>query len=160
MAEKKRRNEQIPVRDRKDLMDQFFKKFTLEKKQGNGFFLTPIELKDYIYFEPKRIYYLTNVGAPTGQHIHFEEKELFVMIKGKCTAIIDKGNGREEMDFGTNDALYVPNYVWHGFKDFDDDSIMMAITSTNYNPDRTDYLEDYDKYIEIRDEKLSEIYGI
>lgn len=141
-------------------METIFKKFSLPKKQGSGFFLTPIELKEYVSFEPRRIYYLTDINEPTGQHCHYEEKEFFVLIKGKCTAVIDKGEGRGEIEFNENEALYVPNYIWHGFKDFSEGSILMAVSSTNYNPERVDYIEDYDKYLEIRDQKLKETYGI
>lgn len=141
-------------------MNAYFQKYTLPKREGKGFFLTPIELKEYIDFEPKRIYYLTDITEATGQHCHYIEKELFVMLKGNSIAVIDKGQGKEEIEFSEGEAIYAPNYIWHGFKDFSDSAILMAITSTNYNPDREDYLEDYDKYLELRDEKIKEIYGV
>lgn len=117
--------------------------------------MTPLELKEYIDFEVKRVYFFEIFQGESGQHCHKEEKELFVMIKGSCTAIIDQGNGREEILLeGPKNAIYVANYVWHGFKDFSEGAIMLAITSTNYRPDRSDYIEDYDEYLKIRDEHL------
>lgn len=117
-----------------------------------------MELHNYIDFEVKRVYFIVNPKTGTsGEHCHFIEKEFFVLMQGKAVAIIDQGNGKEEIAMeGPKHALYVANYVWHGFKDFSDDAILLALSSTNYNPDRSDYLEDYNKYVQLRDEKLKE----
>ena len=138
-------------------MELKFKQFQLEKKRGEkmgkGFNLTPIELKDFIDFEVKRIYYVTELEGATGQHCHKEEKELFICIKGSLTATVDKGNGKEEMAMKEGTAFYIGNYVWHEFKDAKDDAIMLALSSTNYKPDRSDYIEDYEEYKKIISEK-------
>lgn len=134
-----------------------FTQYTLKNVQTERFLMSPVELKEYIAFEVKRIYFITNPKRESGEHIHYVEEEFFVMIQGKCTAIIDRGQGKEEFPMeGPTSAIYVPNYVWHGFKDFSDDGILLALSSTNYKPDRSDYLEDYDEYLKIRDEKLNE----
>lgn len=136
-------------------MHKQFEQYTLTSLEGKSFLMTPVELKEYIDFEVKRIYYLTQPTGETGQHCHYIEKEFFVLLQGSCTAVIDQGNGKEEFPMTSpTSALYVPNYVWHGFKDFSSDAILLALSSTNYNPDRSDYLEDYDAYLKIRDEKL------
>ena len=138
------------------MMNKQFKKFTLNNFATHRFTLTPLELKDYIDFDIKRIYWIIDPKDQTGEHCHYKEEELFVMLQGSCTAIIDRGNGKEEVSLdGPQNAIYVPNYVWHGFKDFSEGAVLLALTSTNYNPDRSDYLEDYEKYLEIRDEHLS-----
>lgn len=135
--------------------EQFFIK-TIETPKS-PFVMSPLELADYIDFEVKRIYYITKPHGNTGQHCHYIEKEFFILIQGTCTAIIDSGNGKEDIPMtGPTTGLYVPNYVWHGFKDFSDDAVLLALSSTNYNPDRSDYLESYDEYLKIRDEKLTE----
>lgn len=132
-----------------------FQKFALKTFESEKNHLTPIELKDYIDFEPKRIYVVTNVPESTGAHIHFEEKEFFVLIQGTCVATIDQGNGIEEIPMNRGDAIYAANYVWHGFKNASADFILLAVSSTNYRPDRSDYLEDYEKYLTVRDEGLA-----
>jgi hypothetical protein len=137
-------------------MNKPFTVYTLKNIPTESFVMTPLELKDYIDFEVKRTYFITSATKPTSQHCHFIEKELFVMIQGTCTAVIDKGQGKEEIPMkGPAIALYVPNYVWHGFIDFSPDAVLLALSSTNYSPDRSDYEEDYDEYLKIRDEKLS-----
>jgi hypothetical protein len=125
-----------------------FKQHSIPEKSAPNFNLYPIELHEYIDFEVKRIYYITKTtGGPSGSHCHLKEKELFVMLAGSCTAVIDKGNGLEEIPFNSpTDAIYVGNYIWHHFKDFSKDAVLLAISSTNYNPNREDYIEDYEKY--------------
>ena len=139
-------------------METKFKQFEINKiVVPDKFTMSPVELKDYIDFDVKRVYYITDVLAPTGAHCHKVEEELFILLKGSCTAVIDKGNGLEEIAMqGPTSAMYVGAYIWHHFKDFSDDAILLAISSTNYNPDRSDYIEDYDEYMKIRDEKLAE----
>jgi len=144
-------------------MNKKFELFTLTTKDGqnNHFLLTPIELKEYIDFEVKRMYYLTHPTGDSGQHCHYIEKEFFVMVQGRCIAVIDRGGGKEEFSLiAPTTAIYVPNYVWHGFKNFSKDAILLALTSTNYNKERSDYLEDYEKYLTFRKKLKENIYGL
>lgn len=110
------------------------------------------DISEYVPFEIKKVYYYQPHSAEhfTGQHCHKVEEEVFVMVGGSCTAVIDRGQGKEEIPFGLNDFMYVGNYVWHGFKDFSDKAVLLALSSTGYNPDRSDYVEDYDAYQEER----------
>lgn len=135
-----------------------FQKFNLKTFTNRGFNLTPVEFKDTVPFEVKRMYYLDALQAQdkTGEHCHLLEEEVFIIAKGTVTAIIDKGQGKEDVHLvGPSDAIYVPNYVWHGFKEASSDCVIIALSSTNYSPDRTDYQENYDEYLKVRDEGLA-----
>lgn len=124
-----------------------FQQFTLNKIDTPRFIMSPIELKDYIDFEVKRVYFITEPKDITGAHCHKTEEEFFILQKGTCTAVIDQGNGLEEIKMqGPISAIYVPNFVWHHFKDISPDAILLALSSTNYNPDRSDYIENYDTF--------------
>lgn len=123
-----------------------FKKTKIKTIQNEKASYGFVELKDFIDFEVKRVYYIYDCKVATGQHCHKEEKELFVMQKGSCTAMIDFGNGKEDILLEIGDAIYVGNYVWHGFKDFSSDATVLAVSSTNYKEDRSDYIEDYEEY--------------
>lgn len=125
-----------------------FKKFPLKTFDSRGYRLTPIEFKDAIPFEPKRVYFISDFSpeAQTGEHIHKIEEEVFVQVKGTSTAIIDRGSGKEEMTMQEGDAIYVPNFVWHGFKNSSSDCVILALSSTNYNASREDYVEDYEEF--------------
>lgn len=130
-------------------MELKFKQVEIKKIQAPNFVMSPVELKDYIDFDVKRVYFITQPTGNTGAHCHKIEKEFFILQNGTCTAVIDQGNGIEEIKMqGPTSAMYVGEYVWHHFKDFSADAILIALSSTNYNPDRSDYVEDYEKYKE------------
>lgn len=133
-----------------------FELYNLKINETDKHVLTVAELKDYIDFEVKRIYTISSFRVKdTGQHCHYEEKEFFTVVQGSATAAIDKGQGLEEFTLKPGLAIYVPNYVWHGFKNISQDAIILALSSTNYRPDRSDYLDSYDEYLKIRNEKLA-----
>jgi len=128
-------------------MELQFKQFEINKIQAPNFVMSPVELKDYINFEVKRVYFITKPTGDTSQHCHLKEEELFIVQNGSCNAIIDRGSGIEEIRLeGPTAAMYIGNYVWHGFKDLSEDLVLLAISSTNYNPNREDYIEDYNQY--------------
>ena len=137
--------------------DRRYKVFTLKNIQTPNFLMTPMELKDYISFDVKRVYFISKPQGPklTGAHCHIaEEDELFVMMAGSCTAVVDDGHGLEEIKLEAPlHALHVPQMVWHHFKDISDDAVLVAITSTNYNPNRADYCEDYESFKKLLVEK-------
>lgn len=136
-------------------MDNKCRIFEIKTFSNKGYFLTPIELKDVAPFEAKRIYYVDlPEGVATGEHCHKIEEELFIQVKGTSTVIIDRGNGKEKVKLVPGTAIYVPAYVWHGFTEPKDGCLVLAVSSTNYNPDRTDYVENYEEYLKIRDKKL------
>lgn len=131
-------------------MELKFSEVKLKAIQTPAFIMNPVELKDYIDFEVKRIYYIVKPTDKTGAHCHKIEKEFFILIQGKATAVIDRGSGLEEFAMeGPSSALYVGEYVWHHFKDFSEDAILLALSSTNYNPNRSDYIEDYEEYKKV-----------
>lgn len=127
--------------------------FTLKNIQAPNFLMTPMELKEYIDFPVKRVYFISRPTGEklTGNHAHREdEDEIFIMIQGSCTITVDDGHGLEDVKLvGPSTAINVPHMVWHGFKNLSDDAIIFAVTSTNYNPQRTDYIEDYQKFQEL-----------
>jgi len=133
-------------------MKQEFKRLEIPKIQAPHFVMSPMELQDYIDFAVKRVYMISQAAGPTGSHCHHLEEEVFWMLQGSCTAVIDDGSGLKDVRLeAPQDAIYVGNYVWHHFKDFSDDAALLAISSTQYNPTRSDYIEDYDDYLKFID---------
>jgi dTDP-4-dehydrorhamnose 3,5-epimerase len=129
-------------------MTMSYKLYSLKNIQAPHFVMTPLELKDYLDFEVKRVYFITQPTGDTGEHAHREfEDELFVQVQGSCTITVDDGSGKKEFLLeGRQHAMYVPHLVWHGFKNLSPDCILMALTSTNYDSTRADYIEDYEEY--------------
>lgn len=132
-----------------------FKLLTLNTKITDKLTISIAELKDYIPFAVKRIYFLRDIKQATGAHCHMIEEEFFIMVQGVVTAVIDQGSGLEDVALHQGQGIYVGNYIWHGFKDPSRDAIILALSSTNYTADRSDYLENYDEYLKIRKEKLA-----
>lgn len=130
-----------------------YRTFTLKNIPTKSFTLTALELSDYIDFDVKRVYFITSPQGEyrTGQHCHpQEEDELFVQVQGSCTIFVDDGSGLRDIRLeGPKSAIYVPRLVWHGFKDLSDDCILLALTNTNYDPERKDYCENYQEFQEL-----------
>ena len=128
-----------------------FEKLTVPKIQAPNFVMSPLELKDFIDFAIKRVYFISDPTGPTGAHCHKVEKELFVMISGRCTAEIDDGTGLRSVRLTAPvDAIYVDAFVWHHFKDFSEGAVLLALSSTNYDPSRSDYIEDYEEFKRLK----------
>lgn len=128
-----------------------FQIFQLKKIDTPRFVMSAVELKEYIDFEVKRVYFITYIKEATGAHCHKIEQEFFILQQGSCVAVIDQGNGLEEIPMiGPTSAMYVPPLVWHQFKDFSPDAVLLALSSTNYNPDRSDYVEDYEEFRKLK----------
>lgn len=137
-------------------MEKRFRCIEVKKIPTSRFVMSPIELCDVIDFDVKRMYFISGATAPTGAHCHLVEEELFVLVSGTCTAVIDRGQGLEELPMtAPTSAMYFPAYVWHHFKDFSKDAVLVALSSTNYSSDRHDYIEDYEEYLRIRHEKIT-----
>lgn len=119
-------------------------------KFSNDFYdLIPLELKEYIDFDVKRVYFISSkIGdAKTGAHAHYNEKEIFVVLSGNCIIQIDEGEGLVSIPLSSYEGVYVSNKVWHHFENMSADCLICAISSTNYTPDRSDYIEDYEDFI-------------
>ena len=131
-------------------MDRRYKLFDLKNISADNFLMTPLELKDYIDFDVKRVYFISSPQNEkiTGSHCHLkEEDELFIMVQGSCTMVVDDGHGKEDVSLtGPKQAIFIPTKVWHHFKDMSDDAIVCALSSTNYDSERSDYCDDYQEF--------------
>ncbi len=133
-----------------------FQLFELKKILDPRFIMSPIELKEYINFEVKRVYFVTKTVQASGAHCHTDEKEFFILVQGTCEASIDQGNGLETFHLqAPTSAVYVAEYIWHQFKNFSPDAILLALSSTNYDTARPGYIENYQQYLGIRDQALA-----
>jgi len=122
---------------------EFFKLPIFKDDDGD---LIPIEVKDYVDWEPKRVYYLLGAKGSRGGHSHFNENEFFVCMQGELTAKLHDGKKWITKKLsGPCDAVRINNGIWHEFCDFSDDAILMAISSTNYT--ESDYERDFDQFL-------------
>ena len=122
-----------------------------------NFVMNAAELKDYLpkgkKFVIKRVYWVHDWQNEfkSGHHCHInEEEELFIAMRGEAEIVLDdNGRGKREFPFKANDTVFIPKYVWHGFKDATPDFLFLALTTTNYDPQRRGYCEDYEEFKKI-----------
>lgn len=116
--------------------------------ESPNFTMNAAELYQYLPsqtdFIIKRIYWLTGIKGEkkSGQHAHTDEDELFVVMQGKASIVLDDGSGLKTIELSKNDTVWVPKLVWHSFSKLSDDCIVLALTSTNYDPERKGYVTD------------------
>lgn len=116
---------------------------THEDERGN---LSVIELKDFIDWPVKRIYYVTDTKKDRGGHAVKGEKKIYVCMQGTMKARIHDGTEWHEFDLqGPGDALLMTGMCWREFTDFSEGSVLMAISSMNYEPDK--YIYDLEEFL-------------
>lgn len=124
--------------------------FNFIKGQGD-YHLLPVEFfKEQIPFEVKRTYFVVadETETQTGQHAHYEEEEVFLIVKGSAVLISIDENGEDvEIELKAGEAVYIPKMMWHGFRQIASESVIAAFSSTHHEADRSDYLEDREEYV-------------
>ncbi len=92
----------------------------------------------------EEIYVLyTNKGSVRGNHYHKQNVEFFTVLKGTAViALKDVGGGEAEtlkVSAGDNIVVKVPENVAHGFRnDEDEDLVILAAATKLYDPEDTD----------------------
>ncbi len=129
---------------------------THEDERGK---LSVIELKDYVDWPVKRVYYVTDTKKDRGGHAVRGEKKMYVCMQGTMLARIHDGKEWHEFQLeGPSDALIMNEMCWREFTGFSEGAVLMAISSMNYEPDTyifdmEEFLEEVKNTAKIRDEK-------
>ena len=109
--------------------------------------LTAIELKDYIDWTAKRIYYVTDVQGMRGGHAVRGEKKIYVCMQGSCKGRFHDGQNWIEFDLkGPSDAVHMDILCYREFTNFTPGTVLMAVSSVNYN--KTDYIYDFEQFLQ------------
>lgn len=128
--------EKCPIIEFKDLGDERGK-------------LVVIEGNESIPFDIKRVFYIYG-SDPTvvrGQHANRESEFVLINVAGQSKVRIT--DSKEEFIAELNRPMmgvYIPKMVWKDMYDFSSDSVLLVLASTHY--DGSEYIRDYDKYIE------------
>ncbi|WP_201584115.1 WxcM-like domain-containing protein [Psychrobacter jeotgali] len=111
--------------------------------------LVALEGEKTVPFAIKRVYYIfgTQPGVARGFHAHRDLKQVAVCVTGSCRMILDDGSRREEfiLDSPTKGVL-IKDLVWREMHDFSEDCVLLVLASEHY--DESDYIRDYDEFIE------------
>lgn len=121
-----------------------FKKF-LDKYGA----LTPIEAKNDIPFEIKRVYYITKVeeNVTRGFHSHKKLHQVLLCLNGSVKIRVK--NSQEEEIVELNDSsvgLYIGPMIWREMFDFSEGAVLLVLASEYY--DESDYIRNYDFYLD------------
>lgn len=108
--------------------------------------LAAVEIKDYVDWPVKRVYYVTNVTKPRGGHAVKNEKKIYICQKGSVKAKFHDGKTWHEFEMnGPDDAILMNGVCFREFYDFSADAVLLAISSVNYEKD--DYIYDLKEFI-------------
>lgn len=101
-----------------------------------------------IPFVPLRIFYIygTKEGIIRGKHANKDSALVLINVAGSSKIKVKDGKGNETVYCleRPHTGLYIPPMVWKEMYDFSDDSVLLCLTDTHYNPD--EYIKDYEEY--------------
>jgi hypothetical protein len=115
--------------------------------------ITAINSMAEIPFDISRVYYLYDVpgGSSRGGHAHKELQQLIVAASGSFDIILDDGKVKRSIHLNRpNIGLYMPSGLWRELDNFSSGAICLVLASHGYN--ESDYIRDYDNFIEYKNE--------
>jgi hypothetical protein len=111
--------------------------------------ITVIEREDIIPFKTKRVFYIYDIpgGEDRGAHAHRECHQLLIAASGSFSVKLDDGINSKIINLNRPYyGLHIPPGIWAQELDFSSGSICLVLTSHKYS--ESDYIRDYNKYIE------------
>ena len=111
--------------------------------------LVALEANKQIPFDVQRVFYIygTQEGVPRGNHSHYKTKQFLVAVNGSCKVTLDDGKTKETFDLNRpNLGLFQDALIWGSMHDFSSDCVLLVMADAYY--DASDYITDYDKYLE------------
>ena len=100
-------------------------------------------------FEIKRVFYIygSDKDVVRGQHANRKTEFVLINVAGTSKVKVKDGEGNEAI-FCLNrphTGIYLPNMVWKDMSDFSEDSVLLVLASTHYDPE--EYIRDYDEFV-------------
>ncbi len=109
--------------------------------------LSAIELKDYVDWTPKRVYYVTDTKLMRGGHAVFGERKIYICMQGTMRGRFHDGEKWHEFDMrGPKDAVVMDGFCWREFSDLSEGAVLCAISNMNYDKDK--YVFDFERFLE------------
>lgn len=121
--------------------------------------LVIVEGNKDIPFDIKRAFYIYGSDAKVvrGQHANRESEFVLINVAGKSKVKVKDGEGNEAI-YCLNQphtGIYLPTMVWKDMYDFSEDSVLLVLASTHYDPN--EYIRNYDEFVnEIQRNKMNE----
>ena len=126
----------------------FYNMRTVVDPDGN---LVPIESNQDSPFPIRRIFYVYGVGdrGVRGKHAHFKTKQLLICVHGKVEVMVSDGEREKKFLLESpQQGLYIPEMIWDEQVYKDDDSILLVLSNTKYDPD--DYIHNMNEFKKLK----------
>lgn len=139
----------MPVKTINDV--SFYNTKTVVDPAGN---LCPIEGTKNIPFEIKRVYYVYGVSDKNtrGKHAHYKTEQILICLSGKVEVVCK--DGTKESRFlleSPQQALYIPEMIWDEQIYRTEESVLLVLANTPYEPN--DYIHDWNQFKKIKEIK-------
>ena len=123
----------------------------IKDPRGN---LSFFENKNQIPFDIKRTYWIYDVpaGEVRGGHAFKKSHELIVALSGSFNIVLN--DGKNEVLYNLNrsyNGLYVPNLIWRNLDNFSSNSLVLIVSSIEYNS--KDYIKSFKDFKALKYEK-------
>ncbi|MBP5560288.1 MAG: WxcM-like domain-containing protein [Muribaculaceae bacterium] len=113
--------------------------------------LSFIESEGHVPFKVKRVYWIYDVpgGMCRYGHAFREQDEFIVALSGSFDVVLHDGEKATRHHMSRSYyGLYVPRMTWREIDNFSTNSVVMVLSSTNYEP--SDYIEDFDQFLALK----------
>ena len=131
------------------------KRFNLKFFDENDGKLAPIEFSKDIPFKVQRMFYVFGVHNQNdrGKHSHYKTKQLLISINGSIDVKCDDGLGGVKKWTLSKpwNAIYIPEMIWDEQIYKSQDSVLLVLANTLYNP--SDYIENFKTFRRIKNDK-------
>ena len=113
--------------------------------------LVIVEGMEDIPFDIKRIFYIygSDKDVIRGQHANKKSEFVLINVAGTSKVKVKDGKGNESI-YSLNrphTGVYLPRMIWKDMYDFSEDSVLLVLASTHYNPD--EYIRNYNDFVNV-----------
>ena len=113
--------------------------------------LVIVEGMEDIPFDIKRIFYIfgSDQDVVRGQHANRYSEFVLINVAGTSKVKVKDGKGNETV-YSLNrphTGIYLPKMIWKDMYDFSEDSVLLCLASTHYDPN--EYIRDYGEFVKI-----------
>lgn len=131
------------------------KLFEFPQKGDDRGHLVIIEGNKDIPFEIKRAFYIygSEKDVVRGQHANRHSEFVLINVAGTSKVKVKDGKGNEAVYHldRPHMGIYIPTMVWKDMYDFSNDSVLLVLASTHYDPD--EYIRDFEEYAKENSQK-------
>lgn len=111
--------------------------------------LVVVEGMNDVPFDIKRVFYIYGSDSTVirGQHANKASEFVLINVAGTSKVKVKDGVGNEAI-FCLNrphTGIYLPTMVWKDMYDFSEDSVLLVLASTKYDPN--EYIRDYEEFV-------------